>query len=94
MNIKRICPLASGPMIMGALLLSGCATYGNYEGAYDDEAFGEANRQTYAAMIVDPEPEYDEPLPTSAEMAAKAQERYLNDAVKEPESIRSTDGPN
>ena len=89
MNIKRACPLA-----IAALLLPACATYGNLEGPYDEAAFGEANRQTYAAMIVDPEPEYDEPLPTSAEMAAKAQERYLNDEVKEPDSIRSTDGPN
>ena len=76
---------------LALLTLGGCATYGNNDGPYDPEAFGEANRQTYAAMIVDPEPEYTEDMATSAEHAADAIERYREGQVKEPDNIRSTE---
>ncbi|GAA4641445.1 hypothetical protein GCM10023115_00140 [Pontixanthobacter gangjinensis] len=74
-------------------MLGGCATYGTVEGKYDTEAFGEANRQTYAAMIVNPEPVYDEEMETSAEHAADAAERYREDKVKQPDKTSSTDTP-
>ena len=78
--------------LLGALALGGCAqTYSAKMGDIDPADFGEANRQTYAAMIIDPDPQYDEPLPTSAEHAAQAIERYRSDEVKQPESIRSTE---
>ena len=52
--------------------------------------FGEANRQTLMAQVVDPEPEYDTLVPnTSAERAAQAIDRYRKDAVKVPEGISS-----
>ena len=89
MNSEKLKPLA----LVALPLLAGCSTYGPDAAGVVDEGFGEANRQTYAAMIVDPEPEYDEPLPTSAELAAQAIERYRTDSVKEPESIRSTEQP-
>lgn len=88
MNIDRLLRIAPA-----ALLLTGCATYGTADGAYDQAAFGEANRQTYAAMIVNPEPVYTEEMATSGEHAADAAERYRTDAVKEPDSIRSTETP-
>lgn len=89
MNIKHIRKL---PFTLGfvALLLSGCASYGNLDGAYEPEAFGEANRLTYAAMIVDPEPEYTSEIEADAEKSNAAIERYRNDAVKEPDSVSST----
>lgn len=88
MNIERILALA-----IGSVALSGCATYGNVEGPYDPAAFGEANRQTYAAMVENPEPEYYGAMEGSAEKAADAVDRYRDDAVKEPDTISSTTTP-
>ena len=48
--------------------------------------------ETYAAMIVNPDPQYLEPMSTSAEHAADAAERYRTDTVKQPEEISSTQG--
>jgi type IV pilus biogenesis protein CpaD/CtpE len=88
MNIERA--FASAAAIA---MLSGCATYGSVgEGMIDNEQFGEANRQTMAAQIIDPDPQYDTLVPeTSAEHAAQAIERYRTDKVKKPERIRSTE---
>jgi type IV pilus biogenesis protein CpaD/CtpE len=83
-------PLA---LAVGALLLSGCATYATTRtGRIDPADFGEANRQTYAAMVVNPEPVYTEEMPARADGAAKAIERVREDQVKQPDSIRSTEG--
>ena len=92
MNIERFARLA---VIGGiaSLSLGGCATYGNLDGEYDPDAFGEANRQTYAAMIDNPEPEYDAPMDGNAEKANAAIERYRTDTVKEPDTVRSTETP-
>lgn len=74
------------------LALGACAsTYSASAGPIDSEDFGEANRQTYAAMIVNPDPQYSEPMRTSAEHASDAAERYREDEVKQPETIRSTE---
>ncbi len=76
-----------------ALLMSGCAsTYSAATGPIDPANFGEANRQTYAAMIVNPDPQYDAPMTSSAEQAAVAIERYRTDTVKQPEAALSTEG--
>ena len=84
---------ATGLLSLGAaLLLGGCAsTYSNASGAIDPADFGEANRQTYAAMVVNPDPQYSEPMHTSAEHAAQAAERYAEDDVKQPERVSSTE---
>ncbi|MBU3992748.1 MAG: hypothetical protein KKA12_09455 [Alphaproteobacteria bacterium] len=53
--------------------------------------FGEANRQTMMAQVVDPDPQYEYLDPeTSAERAAKAIERYRGDKVKKPDRVNST----
>ncbi|WP_066553645.1 hypothetical protein [Croceicoccus bisphenolivorans] len=71
--------------------LSGCATYGSPEaGKFNPEDFGEANRMTYAAMVVDPDPEYDGPMEGSGERAATAVEAYREGSVQEPERVTST----
>ena len=50
--------------------------------------FGEANRQTMMAQVVNPAPCYEDlNPPTSGEHAADAVERYRNDRVKQPESV-------
>lgn len=75
------------------LACSGCVSVADKEFAgYQDPGFGEANRATYAAMVVNPDPQYDTPIPgSSADHAVKAIERYRNDAVKQPERITTTD---
>lgn len=54
--------------------------------------FGEANRQTMMAQVVDPDPQYAKPLETSAQNAAQAVDRYRKDAVKKPARVSSTAG--
>lgn len=85
MNTKRLAILAP------AILLAGCASYYSASSGMLDEAdFGEANRQTYAAMVVNPDPVYTEPMVTSAESAADAAERYRNGAVLQPQAEDTT----
>jgi hypothetical protein len=83
------------PRILAALaalpLLAGCE-HGIGKSADAASGFGEANRQTMMAQVVDPDPQYDKPLETSAEHAAQATDRYHKDKVKKPERIKSTSG--
>lgn len=86
MNSRHLIALAALP-----LLLAGCAQNHSFEAGYIDPAdFGEANRQTYAAMVIDPDPQYDQPLATSAEHAADAVEAYREGEVERPERVSST----
>lgn len=93
MNIDRKC---HGIAALAALVsLSGCATYGSVgDGWHDKDGFGEANRQTMAAQVIDPDPQYDEPMATSGDHAAQAIERYRTDSIKQPkrQSSRSLGG--
>lgn len=69
----------------------GCAsTYSAKAGYIDQEDFGEANRQTYAAMIVNPDPVYTQPIETSAESAAAAAERVRDRTVIQPQAEDTT----
>ena len=72
-----------------ALLLGGCET-GFRDMKGEVTSFGEANRQTMMAQVIDPDPQYDEPLETSADHAAQATDRYRKDRVKKPERVKST----
>lgn len=77
--------------LVAPLALSACAQdYSTKVGHIDARQFGEANRQTFAAMIIDPDPHYATPLPTSAVHAAQAIARYDTDKVKQPERVQST----
>jgi len=72
-------------MIGLAGCIAGCASSaggGLHLGQQDN--FGEATRQTFAAQIINPAPEYDEALVTSGAHAAAAIERYRTDKVKQP----------
>ncbi len=65
------------------LILSAC-NQGGVMSASDN--WGEANRQTMAAQIIDPAPEYDTINPTtSGDHAADAIDRYNKGAVKQPD---------
>lgn len=72
------------------LALAGCVSNPLFEQP-GDAAFGEANRQTMMAQVVNPDPVYDTELVTSGEKAAGAVERYREDAVKQPENISTTE---
>jgi hypothetical protein len=73
-------------------LLAGCASVPPITEQPGDAPFGEANRQTMMAQVVNPEPVYDEPMITSGEHAQQAVERYATDTVKQPESVTTTEG--
>lgn len=88
MNSDRIAPIALG----AALLLLGGCEHGLNEPP-NAAAFGEPNRQTMLAQVVDPDPQYEEAVaPTSGEQAAKAVQRYRTDTVKQPERVRTSQG--
>jgi len=69
------------------LLVTGCAAQDLPLQRVDN--WGEANRQTFAAQIVDPAPEYDTLVPiTRGDHAVAAADRYRTGTVKEPKSER------
>lgn len=89
MNIERLRWIGAMALAgSAALLLTGCETGINAPpGA---ASFGEPNRQTMMAQVIDPDPQYDEPLASSGEHAAQAIERYRTDKVKQPPKTTST----
>lgn len=77
--------------LVGTACLCACAADGTlpYQGGPD--TFGEANRQTMLAQVIDPDPQYDYAVPeTSAEHAGQAVERYRSDKVKKPDTMRTS----
>ena len=53
--------------------------------------FGEANRQTMTAQVIDLNPQYETGIPhTSAEHAAQAAERYRADKTRQPDKIQTS----
>lgn len=87
MNIDRKLVFALG----SALLLASCAEHSIFD-TPGDMTFGEANRQTMMAQVVNPDPYYPDDMTTSGEHAADAIERYRTDSVKEPQAQSSTSG--
>ncbi|SNT12745.1 hypothetical protein [Sphingopyxis indica] len=80
MNFRR--PLAAGAALS---LIAGCTP--------TDVTLGNAVRTTMAAQVVDPDPQYDDPIPTTdGAKAGAAVERYRTDRVKKPVGIRTTSG--
>ena len=77
-----------------AVLALGACT--NNDGRFDltqgDPTWGEANRATMAAQVVNPSPEYENPIPpTSASNAVRAADAYRAGTVKQVERISTTD---
>lgn len=73
------------------IAVSGCAEHALLEQPWDAK-FGDANRQTMMAQVIDPDPVYDTEMAGSAEHAQQAVERYRTDAVKQPDTISTTEG--
>ena len=88
MNIKT---LRIGLALAAVPMASACADNAFFDRP-GDAAFGEANRQTMMAQVVNPEPEYDGEMTTSGEHASNAIERYRTDTVKQPDTISTTEG--
>ncbi len=88
MITRQIAAGAAALFVLPAL--AGCAAHSMFEQP-GDAAWGEANRQTMMAQVIDPDPVYTDPLVTSGDHAANAVERYRTDKVKQPDSIRTTD---
>lgn len=89
MNTDRLRRVAC---LMLLPLAAGCASVPSMYEEAGDATFGEANRQTMMAQVVNPDPVYDGPMVGSGDHAADAVERYRSDQVKEPDSIRTTSG--
>ena len=88
-DAKRILPIAGA-----ALALSACTNAdGRFDLSQNDPTWGDANRATMAAQVVDPSPEYDTPIPpTSATNAVRAIDAYEAGDVEEVETISTTSG--
>ena len=76
------------------LALSACT---NADGRFDlsnsDPTWGDANRATMAAQVIDPNPVYENPIPpTSAVNAVRAIDAYAEGNVEEVESLDTTEG--
>lgn len=77
---------------LAALIPALAACTHNYPGPPASN-YGDANRATMAAQVVDPDPQYDTVNPpTSGEKAGQAGERYRTDKVKKPDRVSSTQG--
>lgn len=88
MTIKRSAIVLAGL----AATMASCTHADREFVGVQDPGFGDANRATFAAMVINPDPKYDNPIPpTSAEHAAQAIDRYRNDRVKQPERIDTTE---
>lgn len=85
MRSRTILLLAASAATLSACSLS------SKTGKLEDSNFGEANKATFAAQVVDPDVEYEYLDPaTSGEHAGQAIERYRKGTVKRPERVRST----
>lgn len=77
---------------IGAFALSACSVTDKEALGFKDPTFGEANRATFAAQVINPNPEYDTLVPeTSAENATNAIERYRQGQVEQPDRISTTE---
>lgn len=93
MNTKR-----TRTLLAGAALLSSTACMNNddrFDLTQGDPTWGDANRATMAAQVIDPSPEYDTPIPpTSASNAVRAADKYREGTVEQPERISTSEiGP-
>lgn len=84
-------PVQFAIAILMTVFIAGCAsTDGGVRTARQDN-WGEANRQTMAAQIIDPSADYgDVAMTTSGDQVAAALNRYRTDAVKKPERVKTS----
>lgn len=83
---------------LSLLALSACTVADKELMGYQDPTWGDANRATMAAQVINPNPEYDTLVPeTSATNAVRAIDRYREGNVEQPDRQSTTepigDGP-
>lgn len=71
------------------VLVCGCAVQAC---APNDVTLGAAVKNSNAAQIIEPDPQYAEEQVALGSQVAGAQERYRTDRVKKPAAIRTTEG--
>ena len=78
---------------LATLAVGACTnTDGRFDLTQGDPTWGEANRATMAAQVIDPSPEYENPIPpTSASNAVRAADAYRAGEVEEVERISTTE---
>ena len=78
---------------LATLAVGACTnTDGRIDLTQGDPTWGEANRATMAAQVIDPSPEYENPIPpTSASNAVRAADAYRAGEVEEVERISTTE---
>lgn len=78
---------------LASLAAAGCTnTEGRLDLTQGDPTWGDANRATMAAQVIDPSPEYADPIPpTSAVNAVRAADAYREGQVEQPERISTTE---
>ncbi len=89
MNSRNLRLLAIVGMSVG---LTACAATTNMLEQPGDAKFGEANRQTMMAQVIDPDPQYDKPAVTSGEVGEQAVTRYREGKVTKPATQTTTSG--
>ena len=90
LSLPRFRRAALALAIIASLTACNRDFYGELKGASDN--FGESTRQTFAAQVIDPVPQYDQLVPeSSADHAARAADRYRKDTVKRPDQVRTSD---
>lgn len=73
------------------VLVAGCASAAGPARTTQRDNWGEANRQTMAAQIINPSPDYgDAPMTTSGDHVAAAIDRYRKGQVKKPERVKTS----
>ncbi len=83
---------AAALLLGGGLAISACSTVDKETFGYQDPTWGEANRATMAAQVINPNPEYDTQVPeTSAVNATNAIDRYRAGRVEQPDRISTTE---
>ena len=89
MPIDRLRRIALAALVC---CLTGCATAdGKGLSLSPKDNFGEATKQTFAAQIINPNPDYADQVPaTSGSLVAAAIERYRTGRVKQPVSQRTS----
>lgn len=88
MTIDAVRPLFAAAALLG---LSACTTNALMEQPGDAQ-FGDANRQTIMAQVINPDPVYTGEMATSGDHAADAISRYRDGKVKQPDTISTTAG--
>jgi hypothetical protein len=84
-------PKRLGLVVLAVALLTGCnfdPRTGHLVPSHPE--LGEASRETFAAQVIDPDPQYKDAATSSGVQAARATEAYRKGTVEEPQAPNPT----